>query len=577
MKKFGLILIVVFLLFSFVSCDEDKELSEYKVSFNSDGGSGHMDDQIFTEGVSQILSSCKFTKEGYYFLNWKDADGNKYSNGQSINIVENLNLVAVWKEYCIVTFKSGNGEELTQKFKEGETKALTKNSFERENYYFDGWKDEEDNLYKDEYIIKIENDLTLTAVWKKLCKVTFKSGYDGGGESVTQEFKEGVAQALKRNTFNRDGFDFIGWEDSDGNSYEDEEEITIDNDLDLKAKWLENFYVEFEQGGGLGDSMSSQKFFKGKKQALSPNSYYKDNYFFDYWKDQYGNKYTDEQEINITKDLTLTAVWSNDMKTFELDKVNGISFSLKFISKVENTTLGGKYETNTVSLSAYLIGETEVTQELWQAVMGDNPSKFKGSGNLPAEEEVQEKRPVEKVSWYDCIDFCNKLTKKVYGDTTDKCVYYSDSSFTTVYVSGENVYMDMSKKGFRLPTEAEWQYAAMGGKNYIYAGSNTIEDVAWYKKNSNKKTHQVKKLASNGYGLYDMSGNVWEWCFDGFQSTPALGDNPVCVDSVYDSRVVRGGCWGDIFDYCSVASRYGNDPAPVTGADRLGLRLAGRF
>ena len=128
-----------------------------------------------------------------------------------------------------------------------------------------------------------------------------------------------------------------------------------------------------------------------------------------------------------------------------------------------------------VTLSSYSIGETAVTQALWEAIMGNNPSHFKGAN-----------RPVEKVSWDDCQVFIRKLNEK-------------------------------TNRKFRLPTEAEWEFAARGGnkgKNYKYAGSNIIDNVAWYHENSGNETHPVAQKQPNELGIYDMSGNVWEWCQD---------------------------------------------------------------
>lgn len=195
---------------------------------------------------------------------------------------------------------------------------------------------------------------------------------------------------------------------------------------------------------------------------------------------------------------------------------------------------------------------TEVTQNLYTTIMGSNPCRFEGDNN-----------PVENVSWYDAIYFCNKLSEK-FGFTP---VYEVDGKTDVTtwnytphkenYIRG-NVTQNANANGFRLPTVEEWQYAARGGQNYKYAGSNDIDEVAWYRKNSGDKTHPVAQKKANGYGLYDMSGNVWEWCWD--VNPDGSGDRYRC-----------GGSWYNNADGCEVIIRY--DYYAHYRDDYLGFRL----
>ena len=216
--------------------------------------------------------------------------------------------------------------------------------------------------------------------------------------------------------------------------------------------------------------------------------------------------------------------------------VNGVSFKMIAV-KGGTFQMGsddGYNAVHQVTLSDYYIGETEVTQELWNAVMGSNPSYF--YGNM--------QRPVETVSWNDCHTFISRLNE----------------------LTGET---------FRLPTEAQWEYAARGGyksKGYTYSGSNAIDDVAWHWYNSDRTTHPVKTKAPNELGIYDMSGNVWEWCSDWSGSYSSAAQTDPTGPATGSYRVNRGGGCYSIAAYCRVALRSYSSPA---GSDNyLGLRLA---
>ncbi len=226
----------------------------------------------------------------------------------------------------------------------------------------------------------------------------------------------------------------------------------------------------------------------------------------------------------------------------------------KSIPNYDSNALGDESPVHEVTLSSYKIGKFEVTQELWEAVMGSNPSYFKGS-----------KLPVENVSWYDAVEFCNRLSEE-----TGRSPYYSiDRSIKDQ--TNESRYDDLkwtvrvnrSANGFRLPTEAEWEYAARGGnwsKGYKYSGGNSIGDVAWYTYNSGQKTHAVGTKSPNELGIYDMIGNVLEWCHDWYGDYVGGSQTDPQGLSSGSFRVLRGGGWYCYAKNCRVSSRYYGTP-----------------
>ena len=279
---------------------------------------------------------------------------------------------------------------------------------------------------------------------------------------------------------------------------------------------------------------------------------------------------------NNTAKLTVTA--NAEVKVSFIQgtvyTAEGVRFMMKDIAAVTNGTVGHSDEPSNqphqVNISAYRIGETEVTQELWQAVMGENPSHFKDSP----------KNPVENINWYECIVFCHALTKKVNGGSADECVYRALGNIYDKESAKAEVVPEVreDKKGFRLPKDVEWEWAAKGSTEDKWAGTNDeskLGEYAWYRANSGWKTHEVKTKKPNGYGLYDMSGNVWEWCWDWYRNTtPAGGQDPTGPAASGGVRVFRGGSWYFNADYAARAYRGGCNPDGPNG--NLGLRLVSR-
>ena len=220
--------------------------------------------------------------------------------------------------------------------------------------------------------------------------------------------------------------------------------------------------------------------------------------------------------------------------SFEMVGVEGGTFRMGATSEQEGEANSNEKPVHSVTLSSYYIGKTEVTQALWQAVMGSNPSYFKGAD-----------LPVECVSWDDCQGFIKKLNS-------------------------------LTGRDFRLPTEAEWEFACRGGNNscgYKYSGSNDIDNVAWYGDNSFGGIRPVGTKAPNELGIYDMSGNVWEWCSDWYADYTSYSQTNHTGPQSGSDRVLRGSCC--IFNGARLfRSSYRTCINPSNCGSGLGLRLA---
>jgi len=273
-------------------------------------------------------------------------------------------------------------------------------------------------------------------------------------------------------------------------------------------------------------------------------------------------------------------VTAQNLPKIEMVQVPGGSFEMG--KDLGTAATGDVTPVHTVTLTGFKMGKYEVTQEQWFMIMGSKPSYFNGSsGKKPASGEVQGKRPVERVRWYDAIVFCNKLSiAEGYTPAYSISGSTDPSAWGSVPTSSNSTWNAVTivsgSTGYRLPTEAQWEYAAKGGDgspgNYTYAGSDTIGDVAWYRDNSGDKTHEVGKKAPNGLGLYDMNGNVWELCWDWNVNYSSEAQTDPQGASSGAGRVVRGGSWINPAENARSVFRY-DVHNPYGRGDGIGFRL----
>ena len=239
----------------------------------------------------------------------------------------------------------------------------------------------------------------------------------------------------------------------------------------------------------------------------------------------FGNKSQTEATTTATSVSSVNAA-PDALTQIEMVFVKGGTFTMGATAKQRGDADSDEKPAHRVTISDFYIGKYEVTQAQWETVMGKNPSGYKGNN-----------RPVENVSWNDIQEFIEKLNAK-------------------------------TGKKFRLPTEAEWEYAARGGnqsKGYKYSGSDNIDEVAWYDDNSSSQTHPVGQKLPNELGLYDMNGNVYEWCSDWYGGYSRGSQTNPTGPANGSGRVLRGGSWNVIARSCRVSSRGSYDPSSRFG------------
>ncbi len=542
---------------------------EFTVTFETNGG-----DEIESYKTGIVQTAPDTSRTNYLFAGWYTKSD---FSGEAVNfpyaVTKPVTLYAKWIPTYQVTFETNGGSEISS-FRAGVIESTPETK--REGYTFVAWYKDSSLTEAVEFPYTLTADTTFWAKWQQVFTVNFESN---GGTSVAS-LSSGYIESSPVTT--KSDASLEGWYTT--SDFSEGSKVTfpytVTGDTTLYAKWQAvqctvTYYANGATGGTVPESVTVDK---GSGYTVKGNTgnLEKTGYAFTKWNtrsDGSGSGYSAGSTMTVTGDVSLYAQWGKDYGAMVY--VEGGSFT---------QGIGTSAHTVTISKDFYM-GQYEVTYELWNEVKtwasAQETAWNVGSANkgVTTNDSYTDWEPATNVSWYEAVTWCNAYSE-MKGLTP---CYYSDSSYTTVYrdySANGHVYWNKSANGYRLPTESEWEYAAKGGKNqntYTYSGSNTIGDVAWYSGNSGKETHPVGTKAANKLGIYDMCGNVREWCGTSnysYSSDAQIDPNYWTYSTYYNSvrlaaPIFRGGDWSDSDSAISVTFRssasYGTAEGNYTG------------